>query len=56
MLSAIAPGSTIRPVANDSPAMVKSDCSGRRSMLRMAMRNVGVKCFASPSRSISDGL
>ena len=48
---AIAPGSTIRPVASARPAAVKTACHGRRSMLRSAMRKAGLKNRVRPMRS-----
>ena len=56
MLSLIAPGSTIRPVASASPQQVKTACHGRRSMLRRAIRKTGLKNRVSPMRSNNDGL
>jgi hypothetical protein len=56
MLSLIAPGSTINPVASAKPQLVNSACHGRRSMLRNAIRIAGLKKFVSPIRSNSEGL
>ena len=51
MLSLIAPGSTISPVASAIPQQVKTACHGRRSMFLRAIRNVGLKRFVRPMRS-----
>ena len=56
MLSLIAPGSTIKPVASERPSMVKTACTLPRSMLRKAMRNPGLNHFVRPMRSKSEGL
>ena len=56
MLSLIAPGSTIRPVASASPQQVKTACHGRRSMFLNAIRKVGLKNRVRPMRSKNDGL
>ena len=56
MLSLIAPGNTISPVARARPQQVNVACHGRRSMLRRAMRRVGLKNRVNPMRSKIDGL
>ena len=56
MLSAIEPGSTISPVARESPTTVKTACSGLRSMFLNAMRSPTPKHFVNPMRSSSEGL
>ena len=56
MLSAIAPGSTIKPVASARPLEVKTACHGRRSMLRSAIRKTGLNHRVRPMRSNNEGL
>ena len=56
MLSAMLPGRTIRPVASARPVAVRAAWSGRRSMLRRAIRGTGPSRAVKPMRSSHEGL